>query len=65
MPSGQTDASDIRIVHNHYISAIAYEPRRKDVPNTNAYRLPADGARAVPVCSGLLMGAELDAQRVD
>jgi len=39
----QTDASNVTIVHNHYISAIAYEPVEKSLPNTNAYRLDAEG----------------------
>lgn len=38
-----TDASRVEIVHNHYISAIAYEPQIKSLPNTNAFRLPVDG----------------------
>jgi hypothetical protein len=40
----QTDASRVEIVHNHYISAIAYEPQIKSLPNMNAFRLPVDGA---------------------
>lgn len=39
----QTDASNVTIIHNHYISAIAYEPVEKSLPNTNAYRLDAEG----------------------
>lgn len=39
----KTDASDVQIIHNHYISAIAYEPQTKTVPNMNAYRLDAEG----------------------
>lgn len=40
----QTDASTVEIIHNHYISAIAYEAESKSIPNTNAYRLDTDGA---------------------
>ena len=39
----QTDASAVHIVHNHYISAIAYEVAQKSLVNTNAYRLDNDG----------------------
>lgn len=38
-----TDASAVDIIHNHYISAIAYEPAVKNIPNTNAYRLDTEG----------------------
>jgi len=40
----ETDAHNVEIIHNHYISAIAYEPETKNVVNTNAYRLDTDGA---------------------
>merc|ERR1712100_691796 len=39
-----TDASEVEIIFNHYISAIAYEADKKTIPNMNAYRLDAEGA---------------------
>ena len=42
----QTDASDVEIIFNHYISAIAYEPQTKKIPNMNAYRLDSDGTKS-------------------
>jgi F-type H+-transporting ATPase subunit gamma len=38
-----TDASEVEIVFNHYISAIAYEQETKTIPNMNAFRLNSEG----------------------